>query len=491
MTAHTLISEGEVLRAGRARGRRAEIRRRLLFSTLVAAHALACRLIQDKVLAGSGVFDYMGLHWFAAPMLQELVFFALAIVPAATFIPMRLARPGDLLLIIVYTGVFVPATALFPNVTETGLWDSLLFTLVSMAGLYAATVLSRMKITGAGLRWGMQAGNFDLLLYAAAGLVITAYLAFVPVLVLELDVTRVYEFRANFTDQQAKMSPLLLYAFVNSALALSPIMIVRGLLLRKWLMVVVAFALAYYTFVVTSYRSLLFVSAFVAALTFLMRLRVPIGVSIVALFVVVAIAVVAIDAIGRDPIPTQTFALHYRLFGNAATITSGYLGVFSHYPKFYFSQSFLHFLITPPTDTPYPLLVGAQITDVPGDWANGNILADAFANLGLVGILAICAALGLILALYNHLSLAKDRTVAALALGAPAFYLNNGGLQSAVLSGGLAVLILLIVLYPTLDPAPQAQDFSVSDDMAPGPPARLVQGDPEDLQPATIDHKAK
>jgi hypothetical protein len=425
-------------------------RQRVLFGILALTHAIVCRLIEQKVLVDSGLFESAGLHWFQAGIIPQIGFLVLAAAPALTFLPVRMTRSSDPLLIIFYGTVFVPATALFPNTTSIGLGTALMLTLVSMAGLYLANSLSRVSLgqAGLGVKIGLSQSGYDLMLYAAAILVMLSYRIFVPTQVLELDAARLYEYRAAFTDQATKLPPVLLYVFVNSALALSPMMIVRGIIKRKWVMVGLAFAVAYYTFLVTSYRALIFVAFFVAVLTYVLRLRVPAGISIFAAFLGIAGTVVLLDTLSGARIPVQTFTFHYRLFGNAATVTNAYLELFSSHQKFYFSQSFLHFLITPPTDTPYPLLVGAVISDVVGNWANGNMVADAFANLGYPGVLLAYMALGMILALYNYIALAKDRMVAALTLAAPGFYLNNGGLQSAVLSGGLGVMMLLVIAYP-------------------------------------------
>ncbi len=448
MTATNFTAQSRILNDSRHTSRRAEFARRLVFVLLAFLHALVCRLIQEKVLADSGVFEYMGLRWLNAGLPQELLFMALAVAPAVLFIPVQLQRSSDLLLIIVYGAVYVPATALFPNVASSDLGDALLLTLVTLLGLYLATALARIEPGGSGARIGLQDNRFDLLLFGAATAVIASYMAFVPIQVIELDFTRVYEFRATFGDQMSKLSPILLYVFVNTALALSPMMIVRGITRRNYLMVAVAFGLAYYTFAVTSYRSLLFVALFVAALTYLIRLRIPPAISIFGFFVGIAGAVVLLDVLSKSAVPTNTFSIHYRLFGNSATITSAYLDLFTSHPKFYYSQSFLRFLIRPPTDIPYPLLVGHEISSVQDVWANGNMVADAFANLGYIGVLFTFVALGLFLALFNYVALAKDPVVAALTLAAPGFYLSNGGLQSAVLSGGLGVTVLLVLLYP-------------------------------------------
>ncbi len=452
MTAIQVLSETRVTAASRSISRRTEMRRRVVFSLLALGHALICRLIHEKVLTDSGVFEYMGLRWMSADIVQELLFLGLAVAPAF-FIPMRLTRTSDLLLIVIYGAVYVPATALFPNIYTGDPGAPFLLTVLSMAGLYIATVMSRLGAQARGVQLGLNDNRYDLMLMSAAIMVVASYVAFVPVQVLTLDFTRLYEFRASFGDQMAKMSPILLYVFVNSALALCPMMIARGLSRKNYMMVGLAVFLAAYTFLVTSYRSLLFIALFVAALTFLVRTRIPPAISIFGFFIGIAIAVVGLDAIAGGEVPVNTFTLHYRLFGNSATITAAYLDLFSHFPKFYYSQSFLSPFIRPPTTIPYPLMVGQEISSVENVWANGNLVADAYANLGYFGVILAYAALGLALMLINASSAAKDLRVAALSLIGPGFYLTNAGLQSAVLSGGLGVTVLLIVLYPK-SPAP-------------------------------------
>lgn len=422
---------------------------RVIFFCLAILHGLACRLLQEYAFAPISIWAYMGVKWYEAPLWREMLAMGLAAVPA-WFVPMRLSRAGDLAILILYGIVFVPSVAMQPNFSLAPLSSQLAFTLTSMGGLAALCWITRADFSRLKPVSGISPTAFDLLLYVAAGVTLIMYAVFSPIRSLVLDLSILYESRADYFSAADSMPVFMNYLFVNASLSLAPLMVARGLYHRRWSMVGLALVLAYLTFVTTSLRSMLFSVAFVGVVTVLTMWKRPPGVSLFMFFLGIAIGCITLDALLPGVLPTMSYDLHYRLFGNAALLSEAYHSYFDGAPKIYFSQSFLSPFIEPTAWAPYQVLIGESVSDVAGNHANGNFIADAFANVGYVGVFMAYVVIGGIFAFYQRLAVHKHLQVAALGLVGPAFYLTNAGVHSAILSGGVTFSLILISLYPVL-----------------------------------------
>lgn len=422
---------------------------RAAFFVLAILHGLACRLLQEYAFAPVDIWAYMGVKWYEAPLWREALALGLAAIPTL-FVPMRLGRPGDLAILILYGIVFVPSVAMQPNFSLAPFSSQILYSMTSMAGLMILCRIARLDFSGAPPVSGLSPQTFDLLLYVGAVVILIMYAVFSPIRTLVLDLSVLYESRLDFFAAANRMPMFMNYLFVNASLSLAPLMVARGLYHRRWSMVGLALVLAYLTFVTTSLRSMLFSVAFVGVVTVLTMWKRPPAVSLFIFFLGIAIACVILDAILPGYLPTMSYDLHYRLFGNAALLSDAYHSYFDGQPKVHYSQSFLRPFIESTAWAPYQVLVGEDVSDVAGNHANGNFVADAFANVGYIGVILAYVTIGGILALYQRLAVRKHLQVAALGLVGPAFYLTNAGVHSAILSGGVTFSLILIALYPVL-----------------------------------------
>ena len=428
---------------------RSMVGNRLIFFALAILHGLACRLLQEFAFAPVSIWAYMGVKWYEAPLWREVLALALAALPAF-FVPMRLSRAGDLAILILYGIVFVPTVAMQPNFSLAPLSSQLTYTFTSMGGLAALCWITRANFSRFRPISGMTPQAFDILLYVAAGATLIMYAVFSPIRSLVLDLSILYESRADYFSAAASMPVFMNYLFVNASLSLAPLMVARGLYHRRWSMVGLALVLAYLTFVTTSLRSMIFSVAFVGVVTVLTMWKRPPGVSLFMFFLGIAVACITLDAVLPGALPTMSYDLHYRLFGNAALLSDAYHFYFDGAPKVYFSQSFLSPFIERTAWAPYQVLIGESVSDVAGNHANGNFVADAFANVGYVGVFLAYVLIAAIIVFYQRLAVHKHLQVAALGLVGPAFYLTNAGVHSAILSGGVTFSLVLIALYPVL-----------------------------------------
>jgi len=92
--------------------------------------------------------------------------------------------------------------------------------------------------------------------------------------------------------------------------------------------------------------------------------------------------------------------------------------------------------------------------------SNANLWADAYANFGYVGIIVFSLLLAVVLWLYDSVAFGRDKRLAALAIGLPAFALANTGLLTALLTNGIGLVMLLVYLMPpTMHKRSRCQSF--------------------------------
>ena len=122
---------------------------------------------------------------------------------------------------------------------------------------------------------------------------------------------------------------------------------------------------------------------------------------------------------------------------------------FTFNPKLYYSQGTIGRILNIPN--PYPTdaakVIGDTFFNKPDMHANAGYVADAYANGGLIGLVAIAVVFALILVLINSLSqsLGQDFII-----GMAMFHiisLNDGGLVTGLVTGGLLFLLLILYLY--------------------------------------------
>lgn len=123
---------------------------------------------------------------------------------------------------------------------------------------------------------------------------------------------------------------------------------------------------------------------------------------------------------------------------------------FSQNPKLFYSQGSIGRILG--LEDPYPLdaanLIGETFFGRPQMHANAGYVADAYANGGIAGMLIIAFVFSLILVLINSLGRALS---SEFVIGLAMFHiisLNDGGLVTGLVTGGLLLLLILLFLCP-------------------------------------------
>jgi hypothetical protein len=245
------------------------------------------------------------------------------------------------------------------------------------------------------------------------------------------------------------------YAFMWLSGALNPFLMGWGLYhKRAWIFIVGALGqLLVYTSLGTkgSIASVLFIPALYLILRgSRRRFALKIAWSIVALFVLLCFSGVTA---GKEPGPLQwivLFVVFMRTFGLNGLLTAQYYDFFQRNPQTYYSHVtgvnwFLHY----PYSDPLGIEVGSFYSGDSTLDASAHFWAmDGLASLGLLGVLLISIFCVLVFWTLDSVARRHDPRLAALVTSYAAYNLANISIFTSLLSGGLALLILLLYLLP-------------------------------------------
>jgi hypothetical protein len=426
---------------------------RALFVVSALAFVIAIHVVWVRVIDAAGVYAYMGVRVLPTSTSTLLMFWTMAVLPAF-FLGVHLRRPSDIVQIFLYYAVHVPTAALMPLVSYSTLGVQLAYcaaiglALIGLNVRYAMPVARIPVITvPSSIFWlGITAFYLlALLVFARSG-----YLSFGS-----LDLLQVYAQREELTGRAAELGRLFFYMANWTGAAFAPFLIIVGLFKRRLLLVVLGIGLAGASFVVSSNRANFVAVPAVIAGYYALRsshgryLAVVMG----AAFLTLTGLTVAIDVSGVTGLtmPLVTFQVFHRIFTNNGYLSAIYLDLFHGHQFAFYADSFLRWLPGPRLESPVPILAGASFTDVPGVWANANLWADSYANLGMIGIGLTFAFTTFVLWLYDSITSRKNQIVAAAALVIPASALANTSTNVALVSNGMFLVFLFMYLWRGAD----------------------------------------
>ncbi|MDF1503031.1 hypothetical protein [Roseisolibacter sp. H3M3-2] len=420
------------------------------FVLAAAAFALLTRYVYVDVLVAARVFEYMGVRANDVSWAGFAPFLALAVLPACWMRP-HLRGPSDVAQMFLYYAVHVQTAVLMPLVSQSPIERQLLFCLAVTAAVLAldARVLLP-RLAPPPLRPSRRA--FAL---ALAAFWVIAMVSFARSGYLSLDNVKladVYDQRAELRDRAAELGKVFFYAANWTGAVVAPFLIVIGLHTRRWWLPVAATALAVASFVASSNRSnAIAIPAAIGGYYFLRMTRgrhlgALMGVGFCALTGALLMADVYLGVTFNGTlIPAVSFQIFHRTFTNNGYLTAIYLDTFFSRPPALYADSFLRWVPGPTLEAPVPIIAGATFTDVLGNFANANLWADAYANLGYPGLAFSAVFTALVFWAYDGFASRADRVVAAALLVVPATVLANTATQTALTSNGLMLLFPLVL----------------------------------------------
>lgn len=225
-----------------------------------------------------------------------------------------------------------------------------------------------------------------------------------------------------------------------------PLYMIIAMKEKKWAFFGFALLVQCYTYSVTGFKTYLFIPLVVIGVQMIPKLSVkktilaglPTGLTVMGLLHMLTRSRMLYALIGD------------RMIFMPARIKYSYFDYFSQHDFARFSQNTLSKLLGVRSnyDIPVPYLIGDKYFSKPEMWTNAGFMADAYANLGIAGILLMAAVLVAVLMLLRHglRSAGKDLQKAIQSLFVIFFVaLNDGPVISELFSGGMMTAVLLIL----------------------------------------------
>lgn len=431
---------------------------RLAFVVVAVSFTLLTRYIYVDVLSAARAFDYMGIRVVPASAGILALFTAIAVIPAC-WLPIHLRRPSDIIELFLYYAVHVPTAALLPLISYSTLERQIGFC-VAITLAFAALELRYRVPALAVPQLRIPPHDFWI---AIAAFYITSLAVFASSGYLSpsnFQLVEVYAQRLELTDRAAEIGRLFFYLANWTGAAFAPFLVVVSLYNKRWWLLLLAVLIATASFVASSNKANYIAVPAVMAGYYALRYSrgryfgILMGVAFAAL---AGAAMLADDVAGVTingiRIPVITYQVFHRTFSNNGFLSAIYLDLFGPGHFAYYADSFLRWVPGPRLAASVPALAGQSFTDVPNVHANAHLWADAYANAGYVGIAFTSALTGILLWVYDGITVRKDHVVATAALIVPATVLANTATHVALVSNGMFLVFLLLYAWPGTKPA--------------------------------------
>lgn len=391
-------------------------------------------------------YAYMALT-YESPALPIYAVMVLLLMGIAALMPVRLLRPADFLVWMMYVVVVIPALTISYLARTVPDQTQLMLGLV-VAGCFALAVVAiRASVTWKTWRLPAMSVRLFWALVGAFSAITYLLLAATGSLTLALPgLGQVYAARSAFADT-ASTHRLLAYLVPNQSAVINPMLMAIGIGRRRTWLVVAGIVGNLLLYGVAGNKSVLFSIPAVLIAAYLFRGgRRPAG-GVVAWGVAAFVMGGAIlDTVLR--IPLVTGLITRRVMDVPGFLTGAWVATFLDQPKAHFAYSFLSPFLTYPYPVTPPFVVSKNVFGIATVNANANLFADGYANFGWLGMLFETLVLIAILLVANAGVRRVPLASAAMVLVVPGFSLTNGSVLTSLLTHGVALALLVLLFAP-------------------------------------------
>lgn len=402
----------------------------------------------------SPLFSYLGFVYYA-PGTSTLALSWLFAMTPVLLMPMRLSRPSQVVIWLLYLLVYIPAQ-IFPRYTlelSSGAFLRLsVVLLVAFMVIVVAQVVPTVgikRVTIAPQQYWLILIGFSLISYAYIVLSF-GFRSSIP------NIANVYDVRLEYREEVANKGPFLAYFILWQGNIVNNLAIARGVIGRRYSQVALGFLGQLLIFSIAGYKSMFFSSLMILGVMLAARgggkrfgLNVAWGGTLLIL------TATLLDRMLDTIVYTSLFVR--RMIVAPGLVTGFYYEFFSKNPKTLMSQSILSPFFDYPYDTTYNFLIGYYYYGRIDVSMNANFLGDGFANFGFLGVLLAAFALSCLLWIVDCLARDRDLRIVSMVLGITAFSLSNSALPTAIVSHGFGFLLVLLALMPRSAPQTVAE----------------------------------
>jgi hypothetical protein len=401
-------------------------------------------------------FDYLGFGFNSPSPRYLLLAWVLALSPCL-WMPLRLTRPSQLAYWVLYMSVFVPS--MFVPLYAEMEPDSEIAVLMLVFSL-------GFLVVGLGYRlplWKAKAVHFPArVFWKGLGVLFAALVLFLMVIFRSnlhfVSFNDLYDLRAaanDITNQSAD------FAFMLLTGAISPFFMGYGLFYRRRGLFLCGAAGQLLVYCVGGTKGSILSILFIPGMYLLLRnRRLPFGaIFSLACFALLAGFAGAYLAAGKEPgvaLSMALFVVFSRTLGMGGLLTAQYYDFFQTNPFTYWSHLkvvnwFVHY--------PYQYPVGQELGlayagTIQLDATTHFFATDGIEAAGLPGLFLIAVFCALLFWVLDSAAQRHDPRLAALVTTYAAYNLANISIFTALLSGGLGLLIVLLYLMEPIAAAP-------------------------------------
>lgn len=394
----------------------------------------------------SPVFDYRGITYRTPTTLAYLgaAVFASAV---AALLPRQLRRPSDFVLWLMFIIVVVPSM-LVPHYADVCTRAQAIELSALIGSLFALTIVAIAHAPRINFRVRMP----EKLFWSGIAVISVGVYAYVQYHVgLRLKIVSlsdVYDLRSKYKEVIADGSaPLLGYLVRWQAHVINPLIIARGIFGRRPALVVVGAIGQLALFPVTGYKMTLLSIPLLLIFAVALQRGIPRASTLFGVVTGSVFIAILVDKVLGSLYLTTFFV--DRLLLTPGVLTAAYVKVFDGQPKAVWGDGVLARF----TDYPYasapPYIVGLEFHGEADTYANANLFADGYANLGYPGMLLEALAFVLVLWALNSFGRHVPFKVTAMLLLMPTLATANSGILTSLLTNGYALVILVLLFAPS------------------------------------------
>jgi oligosaccharide repeat unit polymerase len=420
--------------------------------TVFGALAYTLSLVWSLKVMISPLWSYQGFKW--APSTDNLVILAaliFAVLPSC-LLRIRGQVPSDIVMWILYLLVYIPSVTL-PTFAFGTRENQLLQLSSALAVSFFLVVIVANLPSKRIRRLRFEESKYwkALAIIALAGNVWVFIEYGAPTRLP--DFREVYDVRADFVDATAGVSFIGYLTLSWMQKVVNPLLIGYGLARGKLLSVIGGILGQLFLYGITGNKSVLLSGLMILFIVLALRYR---G-KFFGIFLIWGAGAMVLIAAWVDTI-INTFwyssLLVRRLILTPGLLTWYYFDFFSDNEKGAQFGPFFRGLFEYPYDAGIPFLIGAHFYGDPSTSANANFWADGYANFGYAGMFVQSILVGLMLWLFNSMSIGRDRLICLVLAAAGGWSLVNSSLYAVLITHGLLFALVLLFLLP---PAPRRE----------------------------------
>jgi hypothetical protein len=423
------------------------VKSRIIFIFISFLFSLLTIIVYKNYFVGAEIYEYMGIRAFNVPWYLTFLSLIFSIIPSV-WLKLDLKRPSQILILYIYFTVHIQSCVLIPIVSKSTYFLQFVFIFVLTIAQLSLEIIYKIPLIRIKV-FNTNNYYFNLSIFFILIIFFVYLLANGSVNLDSFSLIEVYDQRAELMEKGATIGILFFYLTNWLGAVILPYLLIISLKERHRFFVIVVIFLALINFALssnkTNYMNLLLI--FWGFFMLIQIKKMPFSILLSSSFILIILILSFFDFLNSYALGETnhffSWLFFHRTFTNNGYLSAIYLDLMQNHEYGLYQNSFLSWMKISDQE-PIAVLAGKSFTDVEGVHANANIWADAYANLGYLGILLSSIILGILLYTYDSLALNKNLLITTLLLFVQASVISNTPIYTALLSNGFLLLFVLV-----------------------------------------------